>query len=86
MDPPKSMLSTNFNVDSRCSSIREGNTVNVHITAPGALLALALIFLKSNNKEVAQKISIPNSFATIESCNPNHILLKVLVKNIIMWD
>ena len=43
------MLSSNFNNDNKCSSIKEGNTVNVHVTAPGALLALGLIFLKSNN-------------------------------------
>jgi len=43
------MLSSNFNTDNKCSSIREGSTVNVHITAPGALLALALIYLKSGD-------------------------------------
>ena len=50
------------------------------------MMAVGLIFLRSNNGEVSEKITIPNSFSTIESCNPNHILLKVLVKNIIMWD
>jgi anaphase-promoting complex subunit 1 len=55
------MLSSNFNVDNRCSSIREGNTVNVHVTATGALIAIGLIFLRSNNHEIAAKIAIPNS-------------------------
>ena len=54
MEPPQSMLSANFNCDNRCASIKEGNTVNTHITAPGALLAIGLIFLKSNNGEIAQ--------------------------------
>jgi anaphase-promoting complex subunit 1 len=52
MNPPQSILSNNFNCDNKCSSIREGNTVNTHITAPGALLALGLIYLKSNDKKL----------------------------------
>ena len=60
--------------------------MNTHITAPAALLALSLMFLKSNNSEIVSKITIPNSFSTIESCNPNHILLKTVTRNLIMWD
>jgi anaphase-promoting complex subunit 1 len=86
MNPPSSMLSTNFNCDNKSSSIKEGNCVNTHVTAAGSLIALCLIFLKSNERNVADKISIPNSFSTIENCNPNNILLKVMAKNLIMWD
>jgi anaphase-promoting complex subunit 1 len=86
MEPPQSILSSNFNQENKCSSIREGNTVNTHITAPAALLALSLIFLKSNNFEIQSRVSIPHSFSTIESANPNHILLKIVTKNLIMWD
>lgn len=60
--------------------------MNLHITAPAALLAISLMYLKSNNAELAGKISIPNSFNTIEECNPNHILLKTVARNLIMWD
>lgn len=80
------MLSTNFSSETKSSSIKEGNTVNTHVTAPGALIALSLLFLKSNDQKVAEKITIPNSFSTIECCNPNNILLKVLARNLIMWD
>ena len=44
------------------------------------------MYLKSNYKELADKISVPNSFNTIEECNPNHVLLKTVAKNLIMWD
>ena len=51
IDLPQSMLSMNFNHDNtKCSAIKEGDMVNVHITSPGALIALALIHLKSNNE------------------------------------
>ncbi len=65
MEPPQSMMSTNFINDNKCSSIKEGPNVNLHITAPASLVAISLMYLKSNNAELAHKISIPNSFNTI---------------------
>mmetsp|Transcript_42600 Transcript_42600/g.40868 ORF Transcript_42600/g.40868 Transcript_42600/m.40868 type:complete len:173 (+) Transcript_42600:1014-1532(+) len=60
IDLPKSMLSVNFNHDNaKCSAIKEGDMVNVHITSPGAAIALALIHLKSNNASIANKLSMP---------------------------
>jgi anaphase-promoting complex subunit 1 len=54
------MLSVNFNHDNaKCSAIKEGDMVNVHITSPGAVIALALIHLKSNNENIATKLSMP---------------------------
>ncbi len=81
------MLSTNLNHDNtKCSAIKEGNQVNVHITAPGSLIALALIHLKSNNWTIAQKLEMPQTFYTLEYVKPQILLLKVLCKNLIMWD
>lgn len=54
IDLPQSMLAANFNHDNtKCSAIKEGDMVNVHITSPGAVIALALIHLKSNNEQIA---------------------------------
>ena len=51
IDLPQSMLSQNFNHENtKCSSIKEGDMVNIHITSSGAIIALALIHLKSNNR------------------------------------
>jgi len=40
--------------------------VNTTITAPGSLTALALIYLKSNNKQIADRILIPHSFEGLD--------------------
>lgn len=66
IDPPQSMISTTYITETKCSSIKEGPYVNLHITAPAALLALSLMYLKSNDLDLASKITIPNSFNTIE--------------------
>lgn len=86
IDPPQSMISTNYINEAKCSSIKEGPYVNLHITTPASLLAISLMYLKSNDKELAARITIPNSFNTIEECNPTHILMKTVAKNLIMWS
>lgn len=60
--------------------------VNVHITCPAALIALSLIFLQTNLKHIVDQLAIPNSFSSLESCNPNHIILKSFSSHMIMWD
>lgn len=75
-----------MNASKKCSNIKEGDFVNTQLVAPSALIALAFIYMKSENLQVAQKISIPTFFYEIENCNPNHMILKVLARNMIMWS
>jgi len=56
MELPKSTQQASQYNEGQCSSIREGDQVNVHITSPGALFALCLIYLQSNNRLVAAKL------------------------------
>lgn len=69
-----------------CSSVKEGENVNLYVTLPGAIVALALIHLKTNNKQIADRIEIPKTFFALEYSRPSDVLLKVLCKNLIMWD
>lgn len=63
MQIPKSMLQASQHADSQqCSSIREGDQINIHITAPGGLFALTLIHLQSNNQTIASRLEMPETF------------------------
>ncbi|CDW78298.1 UNKNOWN [Stylonychia lemnae] len=92
IDLPQSMLSQNFNHEntqkqgSGCSSIKEGDMVNVHITSQGAIVALALIHLKSNNHQLVNQLQMPQTFYQLESVRPSFLLVKTLCRNLIMWD
>jgi anaphase-promoting complex subunit 1 len=66
--------------------ILEGDMVNVDVTAPGATLALALMFLKTNNETVAARLKIPDTHFDLEYVRPDFILLRVLARSLIMWD
>ncbi|OMJ84336.1 hypothetical protein SteCoe_14561 [Stentor coeruleus] len=87
MAPPK-ILQTGYLMgeSSKCSVTQEGENFVTAITAPGALLAYALIHLRSNNELAADKIEVPNTFYGLEWARPEHLMIKILAKNLIMFD
>ncbi|EDN03409.1 predicted protein [Histoplasma mississippiense (nom. inval.)] len=61
----------------------------VHIldkATAGATVALAIIFMKSNDATVAERIDIPDTVAQFDYVRPDIFLLRTLAKNLIMWD
>ena len=77
----------NKNVASSASyQIREGNTVNVDVTGPGAILALGLMFHRTNNEAVAQWMTAPDSQQLLDSIRPDFLLLRTLARGLILWD
>lgn len=66
--------------------VLEGNKTNIDITAPGSILALGLIFLKTNNKSVALRLNTPNTYSLLSNVRSDFILLRVLSRNLILWD
>ena len=86
MDMPKSTIQPHQNQEQACSSIKEGDQVNVHITAAGALHALCFIFLKSNNAQIVKQLTLPDSLFQLDFVRPDFLLQKVLCRNLIMWD
>ncbi|XP_065560963.1 anaphase-promoting complex subunit 1-like isoform X3 [Artemia franciscana] len=66
--------------------IFEGDLVNTDITGPGATLALGLMYLKSGNRTIAEWMVIPHTITSLESVRPDMLLLRVLARNLILWD
>ena len=87
MDIPKSMLQANQNAEShQCSSIREGDQINIHITSAGGLFALTLIYLQTGCRSVCQRLQMPETFNQLEYVRPPFLLQKTLSRNLIMWN
>ena len=84
LDPDAARLNT---VDpTKCSRVKEGNYVNVNVTAPGATVALGLIFLKSNNQSVAARLALPETHFLLDYVRPDLLLLRVIARNLVLWD
>ncbi|XP_035256642.1 anaphase-promoting complex subunit 1 isoform X2 [Anguilla anguilla] len=66
--------------------IKEGDTINVDVTCPGATLALAMIYLKTNNRSIADWLQAPDTMFLLDFIKPEFLLLRTLARCLIMWD
>ncbi|EEA19657.1 Anaphase-promoting complex subunit 1 [Talaromyces marneffei ATCC 18224] len=61
----------------------------VHIldrATAGATVALAIIFMKTNDEMLAHKIDIPDTTVQYDYVRPDIFLLRTLARHLIMWD
>ncbi|KAJ3095174.1 Anaphase-promoting complex subunit 1, partial [Physocladia obscura] len=56
------------------------------VSAAGATLALGLMYLKTNNAVVADKIRIPETSHFLDYVRSDLLLIRTLARNLIMWD
>ncbi|PWY67540.1 20S cyclosome subunit [Aspergillus heteromorphus CBS 117.55] len=52
----------------------------------GATIALAIIFMKTNDEILAHKIDIPDTTVRFDYVRPDLFLLRTLARHVIMWD
>ena len=64
----------------------EGNLVNLDVTSPASTLALGLMFLKTNDARMAASFTVPGTRFALDFVRPDFIMLRVLARNLIMWD
>ena len=62
--------------------ILEGNLINLDVTAPGATLALGLMYLKTGDAAVARAFAIPDTHFALDYVKPELILLRVLARGV----
>ncbi|XP_045465674.1 anaphase-promoting complex subunit 1 isoform X2 [Harmonia axyridis] len=66
--------------------IREGASVNLDVTAPGATLALGLMYLGSMNKTIADWMSPPETQYLLDFIRPDFLMLRIISKSLILWN
>ncbi|XP_062502320.1 anaphase-promoting complex subunit 1-like isoform X2 [Corticium candelabrum] len=72
--------------DTSSQRILETGRVNTHVTAPGAILALGLIYMKSNNDCIAQRLDTPDSQFALQSIRPDFLTLRMISYGLILWN
>ena len=66
---------------------RPVNAVHVFDRATaGAIIAIALVYMKSGDKTVAHKIDIPDTEAQFDHVRPDMLMLRAMAKHLILWD
>eukprot|EP00931_Biecheleriopsis_adriatica_P048438 TRINITY_DN27985_c0_g1_i1.p1 TRINITY_DN27985_c0_g1~~TRINITY_DN27985_c0_g1_i1.p1 ORF type:complete len:2002 (+),score=397.11 TRINITY_DN27985_c0_g1_i1:758-6007(+) len=70
-----------------CTSLlSEPEGINISITSPAGCIALALIFLRTNCESVSSRIVIPQNVFQLDYIRPDFAMLRLLARNLIMWD
>ena len=73
-------------VSSRSSRMMQGDDINVNVTAPGALIALGLIFIRSNNPEILLRLAIPTTAVALDSVWSDIMLYRALASCLVKWE
>ncbi|KAJ8769461.1 hypothetical protein K2173_002951 [Erythroxylum novogranatense] len=64
----------------------DGTAVNVDVTAPGAIISLALMFLKTESETIVSRLPLPQTNFDLQFVRPHFIMLCIIAKNLIMWS
>ncbi|KAL7459488.1 hypothetical protein ACHAWC_011170 [Mediolabrus comicus] len=70
----------------RNARIHESDLLNRDITAPGSILALGLMYIKSGNVSIASILKLPDTHFLLDYIRPDHLALRVLAKSLILWN
>ncbi|KAK9766803.1 Anaphase-promoting complex subunit 1 [Basidiobolus ranarum] len=72
----------------KCSEWKgnESAYINTDVTAPGATLALGLMYLRTHNQSVADKLKVPDNWSQLENIRPDFASLRIISRNLILWN
>ncbi|KAI7822909.1 hypothetical protein BC939DRAFT_529303 [Gamsiella multidivaricata] len=58
----------------------------IDITSAGAAVAMGLMYLKTNSKAIATKLSVPETQFLLDYITPDALMLRVICRAIVIWD
>ncbi|KAF9172113.1 Anaphase-promoting complex subunit 1 [Mortierella sp. AD010] len=58
----------------------------IDMTSAGATVAMGLMYLKTNSKPIAAKLSVPETQFLLDYVTPDLLMLRVICKAIVLWD
>lgn len=67
-------------------TVVEGSLVNLGVTSPAATLALMLMYLKTNDAQVAAKFYVPDTHYALDFVRPDLLVLRLLGRALVLWD
>jgi anaphase-promoting complex subunit 1 len=68
------------------SRILEGDLLNTDVTAPGATLALGLLYQRSQNDKILRRLEFPNTVLELDSIRADQLFYRSLARALIQWD
>lgn len=69
-----------------CTKVLEGPQYNVSVSGPGAIMALGLMYIKTNDSLMASRLAPPRTIVGAEGIFPEHCHLRSCLAALVMWD
>ncbi|BFZ07558.1 hypothetical protein BsWGS_10597 [Bradybaena similaris] len=66
--------------------IKEGDRVNVDVTAPGATLALGMMFFNTSNSAVSERLKAPDTQFMLDQVRPDFLCLRTISHGLVNWE
>uniref|UniRef100_A0A182SDL4 Uncharacterized protein n=1 Tax=Anopheles maculatus TaxID=74869 RepID=A0A182SDL4_9DIPT len=66
--------------------IKEGPAVNLDVTAPGATLALGLMYFATGNEAISRLLEPPTTIYILQFVRPDLLQLRIIARHLIHWD
>ncbi|KAG1700314.1 hypothetical protein DVH05_012115 [Phytophthora capsici] len=70
----------------RSGARSSGEHVNVGVTACASALALAFMYMQTDNMAVAAQLAVPDTLVLLDYVRPDILLVRTLAKNLVMWN
>lgn len=67
------------------SLVLEGDEINTDITAPAAVFALGLMYLKSDDAFIASQLALPDTLVLLDQVRPDIQLLRICCHGLVQW-
>ncbi|KAG6373998.1 anaphase promoting complex subunit 1 [Boletus reticuloceps] len=61
-------------------------TFDVNITSPAATMALGLMYMKTEQKDVADILELPSTVIELNRIQPSFLVMRTIARSLIMWN
>ncbi|KAI9571862.1 anaphase promoting complex subunit 1 [Boletus coccyginus] len=65
---------------------RSRPTFDVNITSPAATIALGLMYLKTEQKDVADILELPSTVIELNHIQPSFLVMRTIARSLILWN
>ena len=77
---------TNVLENEKSTRVSEGEMINTGVTSPAAILALGLIYHRSENASIASLIALPSTNFALDDIRPDFLMIRTIARSLIMWN
>lgn len=59
---------------------------DVNLTSPAATIALGLMYLRTERRDIADVLALPDTVLALNKIQPSFLLMRTVAKSLILWD